>query len=165
MEKNMGIQLEVLHLMTERIRVLSRLKELYLKKQKLMMDAHAEGLKELAVVQRSCLEDLINLENRWRSLITRLKNASHAASDHTDIIISLSLKEDDITEYFAYRDQLHQTVLEIDRIKKNNDLLTRNALPLTLQKTQRSHSRAEIKSRSSLATSFLRQTLLQNRTK
>ena len=161
----MSIQLEVLHLMTERIRVLSRLKGLYLKKQKLVMDAHTQGLKELAVVQRSCLEDLINLENRWRSLVTQLKNSGRVVSDHTDIIISVSLKEDDITEYFAYRDQLHQIVLEIDRIKKNNDLLSRKALLFSPQKSQRFQARGEIKTQSSLATSFLRQTLPQKRTK
>ncbi len=165
MEKNMSVQQEILHLMTERIRVLSRLKDLYLKKQKLVVDPHKDGLDKLAVVQRSCMEDMLNLESGWRSLVGKLKTFSRVSSDQTDIIISLSLKDEAATEYFAYRDQLHQIVSEIERIKRNNDLLAQNSIPLTPRKNRVEMHRQKITTRSGQPLLPLHHPVPKNRSK
>ena len=76
---------------------------------------------------------MLNLEEKWRNFIKKLKSGKRIESNNTDVIISLTLHDDWVTQYFAYKDQLYQILSEIERIKKNSHLMASNEFPYFLR--------------------------------
>jgi len=125
---------EILYLIKERIRVLSLLKEIYLKKQKLVFSGETEENERLDEHHKIFIAEMLALEEKWRTFIHNLKSDKKIDSDNTDIILSLALHDDWVTQYFAYKDKLYQILSEIERIKKNSHLMASNEFPYLLNK-------------------------------
>jgi hypothetical protein len=132
----MGIamsQNEILYLMKERIRILSQLKEIYLKKQKSVFSEKSEDDERLNELHKIFMGEMLKLEEKWRSFIQGIKSDQKIESNNADIIVSLTLHDDWVTQYFAYKDKLYQTLNEIERIKKNSQLMASKEFPFTLK--------------------------------
>jgi hypothetical protein len=127
---------EILYLVKERIRVLSLLKEIYLKKQKSVFSEEKSDNDRLDELHKIFLSEMLNLEKKWRKFIHKLKSGKQIESNNTDVIISLTLHDEWVTRYFAYKDQLYQILSEIDRIKKNSLLMASNEFPYFLRVPQ-----------------------------
>jgi len=125
---------EILYLIKERIRVLSLLKEIYLKKQKLVFSGEAEENDRLDELHKIFISEMLELEEKWKSFIQKVKYERKIDSNNTDIILSLALHDDWVTQYFAYKDKLYQILSEIERIKKNSHLMASNEFPYLLDK-------------------------------
>lgn len=142
----MGItmqQNEILYLIKERIRVLSLLKEIYLKKQKSVFSEEKDVDDRLNELHKIFLGEMLTLEDKWRTFIKKLKSGKRIESNNTDVIISLTLHDDWVTQYFAYKDQLYQILSEIERIKKNSNLMASNEFPYFLRTPQASAPKSQ----------------------
>jgi len=126
---------ELLHLMKERAHYLSLLKEVYLKKQKSFIEPNEDESKRLNELHEIFLKEMLHLEEKWQSIIKKMKLNNNVRAENTDIIISLTLDEEMITQYFAYKDKMYQLLSEIERIKRNNDLMANNAFPFLQKKS------------------------------
>jgi len=134
---------EILYLIKERIRVLSLLKEIYLKKQKSVFSEEKDDHERLNELHKKFLGEMLTLEEKWRTFIKQLKSGKRIESNNTDIIISLTLHDEWVTQYFAYKDQLYQILSEIERIKKNSHLMASNEFPYFLRVPQKSATKAQ----------------------
>jgi hypothetical protein len=120
---------EILNLLKNRLQLLNGIRDFYLKKQKSLIEADSKTEKNLEKLHKNYLQELLVNETDWKKLITSLKETRDIPSENPDIIVSLTLEEDLITQYFAYKDRIHQILHEIDRIKTNLDLLASDAFP------------------------------------
>jgi hypothetical protein len=136
---------ELLHLMKERTHYLSLLKEVYLKKQKSFVKPNEDESKRLNELHEIFLKEMLHLEEKWQSIIKKMKLNNNVRAENTDIIISLTLDEEMITQYFAYKDKMYQLLSEIERIKRNNDLMASNAFPFLQKKSISPKSESRIK--------------------
>jgi hypothetical protein len=87
--------------------------------------------KKLEKLHNHYLQELLVNETDWKKLIKNLRETQNIPSENPDHIVSLALDEEIITQYFAYKDRIHQSLHEIDRIKTNLDLLASEAFPFT----------------------------------
>ena len=126
---------ELLHLMKERAHYLSLLKEVYLKRQKSFVEPNEDESKRLNELHEIFLKEMLHLEEKWQSIIKKMKLNNNVRAENTDIIISLTLDEEMITQYFAYKDKMYQLLSEIERIKRNNDMMASNAFPFLQKKS------------------------------
>lgn len=120
---------EILTLLKERVRVLSLIRDHYLKNQKILASADPDKLQNFDKQHKLYLEEMLQVEQNWRDLVVKIKTEREIQSENTDIIFSLTLSEDFITLYFAYKDKLYQILSEIERIKKNSSLMARKLFP------------------------------------
>ncbi|MEJ2635662.1 MAG: flagellar export chaperone FlgN [Calditrichia bacterium] len=120
----------VLHLLKERIKLLSELKNLLMQQQKVLVTSDTEQITYFAELQVKCMENIQTLEEELRGIISEVKVAHNLKSHTIDQAISMILDETGNNFYFAYRDQLRKLASEIEVIKKNNTLLIHNALGL-----------------------------------
>lgn len=134
---------EILHLMKERIRVLSLLKEIYLKKQKSVFSEGKEDDDRLDELHKIFLDEMLVLEGKWRNFIKKLKSGKRIESNNIDVIISLTLHDEWVTRYFAYKDQLYQILSEIERIKKNSHLMASNEFPYFLRVPEKTPQKSQ----------------------
>jgi hypothetical protein len=136
----------LLNLMKERIRYLSLLKEIYLKKQHFYIEPDEKERERLNELHEIFLKEMLQLEEKWHTLIKKLKSSNNLQAISTDAIMSVVLDEDMIAHYFAYKDKMYQLLNEIDRIKKNNLLMSKNAFPFIQKKSglSKSNSRKRI---------------------
>jgi hypothetical protein len=134
---------ELLNLMKDRAHYLSLLKEIYLKKQKSFVEPDEAETKRLNELHEIFLKEMLHLEEKWQSVLKKIKLNNNLHTESTDIILSLTLDEDMITQYFAYKDKMYQLLGEIERIKKNSDLMANNAFPFIQKKpgSRKSNSR------------------------
>jgi hypothetical protein len=137
MEKRMPEQ-TLLNLLEERTRYLSLLKEVYLKKQHFFIEPDKIEMERLNELHEIFLKEMLHLEEKWHNYIKKLKLANNLQTETTDVILSMILDEEMITRYFAYKDKMYQLLNEIDRIKKNSLLMSKNAFPF-IEKKSRSH--------------------------
>jgi hypothetical protein len=128
---------EILYLIKERIRILSLLKEIYLKKQKSVFSSEKGDDDRLDELHKIFLGEMLTLEEKWRNFIKKLKSGKRIDSNNADVIISLTLHDEWVTQYFAYKDQLYQILSEIERIKKNSHLMASNEFPYFLRTPQK----------------------------
>ena len=124
----------LLNLMKERAHYLALIKEVYLKKQRVLVHPDEEELGRLDELHRIFLKEMVHLEEKWQSFIKKIKKNSRLKSETTDIIISLTFHEEHITQYFAYKDKIYQLLGEIERIKRNSKLLADEAFPVIHKK-------------------------------
>jgi hypothetical protein len=120
---------EILNLLKNRLQLLNGIRDFYLKKQKSLIEADNKIEKKLEKLHKNYRQELLVNETNWKNLITSLKETKDIPSENPDIIVSLTLEEDLITQYFAYKDRIHQILHEIDRIKTNLDLLASDSFP------------------------------------
>ncbi len=139
-------QNEILQLLKERVRILSLIKDLYLRNQKLLASAQPDQLVSFEENQRALVQEMQTAELQWRTLVEKIKSQGKIQSENTDVIISLTLQENLITRYFAYKDQLYQVLSELERIRKNSHLMASNTFPFILRKKERSANQSARKS-------------------
>ena len=120
---------EILTLLKERVRILSLIRDHYLKNQTILVSDDPEKHTQFEKQHKVYLEEMLQVEENWRSLVVRIKTEHEIHSENTDIILSLTLHEDFITRYFAYKDRLYQILSELERIKKNSSLLAKKSFP------------------------------------
>lgn len=120
---------EILYLLKNRLQILNGIRDFYLKKQKSLIEADSKTEKKLEKLHKNYLQEFLVNETDWKKLISSLKESRDIPSENPDIIVSLTLEEGLITQYFAYKDRIHQILHEIDRIKTNLDLLASDAFP------------------------------------
>jgi len=132
---------EILKLLKDRLQILSGIRDFYLRKQKSLLETDPKTENKLEKLHQHFLQELLLNETEWKKLIKSLREVNNIPSENPDIIVSLVLDEEIITQYFAYKDRIHQSLHEINRIKTNFDLLAKDAFPFSRSKTSGGKSR------------------------
>ncbi|MBN2365093.1 MAG: hypothetical protein EH225_03215 [Calditrichaeota bacterium] len=127
---------EIQNLMVRRVRTLERLRQIFMQKQKHFLNTGRSETITLEDQRKLLLNEMTALADQWKRLLSGLRKENRIRSANTDIIISLSLPEKEISRYFAYREQLHQTLSDIEQIKRNTSLLENNAFIFTPRKNK-----------------------------
>jgi len=120
---------EILKLLKDRLQILSGIRDFYLRKQKSLLGTDPKTENKLEKLHQHYLQELLLNDTEWKKLIKNLRESNNIPSENPDIIVSLVLDEEIITQYFAYKDRIHQRLHEINRIKTNSDLLVKDAFP------------------------------------
>lgn len=136
---------EILKLLRDRLQILQGIRDFYLRKQKSLLETDSKTEKKLEKLHHHYLQQLLLNETDWKKSIKSLREIKNIPSENPDIIVSLALDEEIITQYFAYKDRIHQSLHEIDRIKTNLDLLASDAFPFTRLQIPSGKSRQLIK--------------------
>lgn len=137
---------EILELLKHRLQILNRIRDFYLIKQKYFINSLEKNEKKLEQLPTDYLQALSFNETKWKQCIKNLKDSKNIPSSNPDIIVSLALPEEIVTQYFAYKDRIHQCLQEIDRVKTNLELLISDAFPIPILKLSTAKSRHSNKS-------------------
>ncbi len=124
----MSISQKIENMMLRRIRIMQQIKQVYMQIQKNLVLPDETENENLESRRKSLLAEMASLEKEWKNLLLQLRAEKGIPTTQADLIISLSLSENEITRYFAFRDQLNQMLSDIIRIRKNNSLLRDKSL-------------------------------------
>lgn len=125
---------EILELLKHRLQILNGIRDFYLIKQKYFINSLEKREKKSEQLPTDYLQELSINETKWKQCIKNLKESKNIPSNNPDIIVSLALPEEIVTQYFAYKDRIHQCLQEIDRVKTNLELLISDAFPIPILK-------------------------------